>query len=111
VSLDIKFEFDSARLTAGAKQQLDVLGAAITSAELRDYRFRLTGHTDSSGSASYNQRLSELRAQSTRNYLVERYGINPRGLEVLGKGEAQPLDPNNPENPTNRRVVVENIGK
>jgi outer membrane protein OmpA-like peptidoglycan-associated protein len=111
VSLDIKFEFDSARLTQDAMRQLDVLGAAITSQELRDYRFRLSGHTDSTGSAAYNLRLSQLRAQSTRSYLIDRYGINPGSLDVIGKGEAEPLDPGNPEDAKNRRVVVENIGK
>ena len=53
----------------------------------------------------------EFVSERLHDYLIERYGINPRGLEVIGKGEAQPADPSDPEAARNRRVVVENIGK
>jgi outer membrane protein OmpA-like peptidoglycan-associated protein len=111
VALDIQFEFDSAALTDNARAQLNVLGAAITSTELRDYRYRLTGHTDSIGSASYNMRLSKARARSVRNYLITAFNIEPTTLQNVGKGETEPRDPGNPEADINRRVVILNLGK
>lgn len=111
VALDIQFEFDSTALTDNARAQLDVLGAAITSTELRDYSFRLTGHTDSVGSASYNMRLSEGRALSVRNYLISAFKIEPAKLQNVGKGESEPHDSSNPEAAINRRVVILNLGK
>jgi len=51
------------------------------------------GHTDSVGSDTYNQGLSERRAQSVRNYLIQR-GIDASRLEARGYGEYQPVAPN-----------------
>lgn len=56
-------------------------------------RIQIAGHTDSDGSASYNQTLSEQRAASVFNYLVSN-GINPNRLTTMGFGESQPAVPN-----------------
>ncbi|MFO8182929.1 MAG: OmpA family protein [Candidatus Aegiribacteria sp.] len=68
-------------------------------------RVQIAGHTDSDGSASYNQTLSEQRAASVFNYLVQR-GIPARMLTTLGFGESQPVVPNtSPSNKAmNRRI-------
>lgn len=110
VSMELTFEFNSARLSGEAKQVLGNLGGALQDQKLKDYPFRIEGHTDSKGSAAYNQRLSERRAQSVKTYLVGRLGIESRRLETVGKGEAEPLDPNDPENAANRRVQIVNLG-
>jgi outer membrane protein OmpA-like peptidoglycan-associated protein len=56
-------------------------------------RVEVGGHTDSVGSETYNQSLSERRAQSVRNYLIQR-GISASRLEARGYGEYQPVAPN-----------------
>ncbi len=56
-------------------------------------RVEIGGHTDSVGSETYNQGLSERRAQSVRNYLIQR-GISASRLEARGYGEYQPVAPN-----------------
>ncbi|MCK4672204.1 MAG: OmpA family protein, partial [Candidatus Aegiribacteria sp.] len=56
-------------------------------------RVQIAGHTDSDGSSSYNQTLSEQRAASVFTYLVQR-GISAAKLTTLGFGEAQPVVPN-----------------
>jgi len=110
VSMELTFEFNSARLTGEAKQILDNLGGALQDQKLKDAKFRIEGHTDSKGSAAYNQRLSQQRAQSVKGYLVGRLGIESNRLEMVGKGEEEPIDPKDPENPANRRVQIVNLG-
>ncbi len=65
------------------------------------------GHTDSTGSAFYNQKLSERRAQMIVNKLIE-LEVTPTQLEWQGKGESQPVVNNNTieERAKNRRVEI-----
>ncbi len=110
IALSIIFEFNSAELTAGAKQTLDQVGKALTSNELETYRFMLEGHTDSVGSAEYNMGLSQRRARVVRAYLVSNFGISQKRLVAVGRGEKFPILPGNPTARDNRRVQVMNLG-
>jgi outer membrane protein OmpA-like peptidoglycan-associated protein len=56
-------------------------------------RVEISGHTDSVGSETYNQGLSQRRAQSVMNYLIQR-GIAASRMEARGYGEYQPVAPN-----------------
>jgi outer membrane protein OmpA-like peptidoglycan-associated protein len=60
------------------------------------------GHTDIKGSESYNQQLSERRAQAVRDALVNR-GVDSRRLRVIGYGESQPISS---DDAMNRRVEL-----
>jgi len=110
VALRITFDFDSDRLTAQARSQLDELAAALNDPSLSGSRFRLEGHTDAKGSAAYNQDLSERRARSAARYLRERHGIPAGRIETRGMGERQPIPGTDPGDGANRRVVVTNLG-
>jgi outer membrane protein OmpA-like peptidoglycan-associated protein len=68
-------------------------------------KIRITGHTDWIGSDEANQKLSEGRAESVKNSMVER-GIDPARIETEGKGESQPVDTNETDagRQNNRRV-------
>ncbi len=55
---------------------------------------QIEGHTDSQGSDEYNLKLSQLRAESVTNYLVDRLGINRSQLSSIGFGESKPIAPN-----------------
>jgi len=59
----------------------------------KDVKVEISGHTDAVGSASYNQRLSEARAQSVRQYLIE-HGLDTSRLVARGYGESKPIAPN-----------------
>lgn len=102
VNLNISFDFDSAALRADQKPRLDAMCSAMQA--LDGESFRILGHTDASGSDSYNQRLSQLRAEEVKRYLVSECGIPAALLEATGVGEEAPLDPSDPRADINRRV-------
>jgi outer membrane protein OmpA-like peptidoglycan-associated protein len=106
ISMEIQFDYDSARLSESSLRLLKNLGTAIERPGLSNYRFRIDGHTDSKGSASYNQRLSERRADSVRSFLLANFGIPARRLEAVGQGEGSPRAGRAPEDPANRRVEI-----
>jgi len=84
----LKFEFDKADLRSEDKELLArIAGILMTS---HDYTISVNGHTDDVGSAEYNQKLSERRAQAVRNYLVQA-GLSPDILSVEGHGKSLPL--------------------
>ena len=73
-----------------------------------NYSAKIVGYTDSRGSESYNQKLSEKRANSIMNALVEK-GVNPKQLSASGKGEANPVADNatSEGRAQNRRIEAE----
>lgn len=108
---NVLFAFDSSNLSAAAVDPLNTLAAFLR--ERPDYRVRVEGYTDSVGSETYNQQLSERRAQSVANAMSQR-GVDPTRMTVVGYGEANPVAPNNTEygRQQNRRVnfVILNAG-
>jgi outer membrane protein OmpA-like peptidoglycan-associated protein len=108
VGLMVNFQFNSAQLTADARQTLDVLGNVVH--KLRRYRFRIEGHTDAVGSDAYNLGLSQRRAQSVVTYLVLAHGIDPAQLDAIGMGKRRPRDFSDPYAAVNRRVEIANLG-
>ena len=105
-SLLITFETNSSELTAAARQQLDVVGAALKNDRLADYNFNVEGHADPRGAAEANMVLSRLRAESVRAYLVSAHGIGPQRLNAEGKGDLELLNRAVPAAPENRRVTI-----
>ena len=84
----LKFEFDDAELRPEDRELLSkVAGILMTS---KDYMLSVNGHTDDVGTAEYNQKLSERRAQAVRDYLVKA-GISADILSVEGHGKSLPL--------------------
>ena len=111
VSLGIQFKYDSYELTEGAQDVLNRLGGALASPQLGAYTFMIEGHTDAIGSTEYNQGLSEKRAKSVKNYLVNVFAIEPSRLEQVGRGESALLDDADPSNSVNRRVQIINLAQ
>ncbi len=74
-------------------------------------KFSIEGHTDSTGSAKVNQKLSEDRANAVLNALVER-GVNPENLEAKGFGSSQPVASNKTAagKAQNRRTEIKHVG-
>jgi flagellar motor protein MotB len=107
--LKVRFGFDSADLAPAAKVQLDELGRALQTEDLRSYRFRIAGYTDASGSEQYNERLSQQRASAVASYLTSQHGVTTDRLQALGLGERDLADPQNPNDGVNRRVEVRTL--
>ena len=101
----VTFGFDSAELTADARSALNEVANVLT--QYTDTRVNIAGHTDSTGDASYNQRLSERRAQSVGNYLSQN-GVSSMRLNTMGYGANQPVASNATEQgrAQNRRVEI-----
>ncbi|SHI74520.1 Outer membrane protein OmpA [Tangfeifania diversioriginum] len=99
----ILFGFDQSNLSADARNNLDKLVVVLNN--YPDTNIEIQGHTDSTGSESYNQRLSEQRAGSVSDYLVQN-GISNRRITEIGMGELYPKYTNDTEEgrAQNRRV-------
>lgn len=108
VNLKVEFDVDSARIRPSSYPLLDQLVAAVRTPELQGKRLLIAGHTDSTYTMAYNQTLSENRARSVKEYLVERGNIDPKFLRTIGYGKTRPLVPNTTKAnmQRNRRVEV-----
>ena len=95
----------------GWSPQVTELGKALTSADLKDRTFILAGFTDAKGSQTYNQGLSERRADAVRQLLSKEYGIEAGNLVTVGYGLSHLKDPANPFAAENRRVQVINAAE
>jgi outer membrane protein OmpA-like peptidoglycan-associated protein len=101
----IEFEFDSDRLTAQGRLDLDTFGEALVT-DLRTSGISLEGHTDAVGTDEYNMALSERRAAAAKQYLVASFGIPAARISAVGMGKSNPVAPNDNElgRKQNRRV-------
>jgi len=109
IDLEIQFDYNSANISKTSMPSVQELGKALSNANLKGSTFVVAGHTDAIGSETYNQDLSERRADTIKRYLTEKYSINGADLVTVGYGETKPKDPNAPKDPINRRVQVVNM--
>ncbi|MCO8166403.1 OmpA family protein [Pseudomonas sp. 21LCFQ02] len=107
INKEVLFEFDSARLTASDRTNLDVVASRLRQ-EAATVQLRVTGHTDSVGSDAYNQKLSERRAHSVTDYLISSGVPRASFVSVSGEGESRPVADNKTAEgrALNRRVEV-----
>ncbi len=101
----INFEYDSTTIVAPSLPLLDSVGEMMNLEKTHDQAIIIEGHADAIGSDDYNQGLSERRARAIKRYLVSVFSIAPNRLVVIGKGEQELYDKNEPANAINRRVV------
>lgn len=102
---DFTFDVDSDAIRPGLYAELDRVAQVLVN--YPQTTIRVEGHTDSTGSAAYNQQLSERRAYSVRNALAQR-GIAASRISAIGFGKNSPIADNNTEygRQQNRRVEV-----
>jgi OmpA-OmpF porin, OOP family len=102
---DILFQVDRAELQPGGIQQLSRLADFLR--ENPDRSILIEGHTDSTGSDSYNLRLSEQRAYAVEDFLISQ-GVDPRRILSRGYGEQYAVAPNDTASgrQQNRRVEI-----
>lgn len=101
----ITFEINQSNLNTSIYNTLDSVVKVLN--EFNETQLQVAGHTDSSGSNSYNQQLSVRRAGSVSDYLKSR-SVNPSRLVVVGYGESRPIATNSTAagRAENRRVEL-----
>ncbi len=94
------FNYDSDQLLPGGYSEISRIASILQ--KYNQTQIEVGGHTDTSGSAQYNQQLSLRRAESVKNALVQQ-GIDPSRIRTYGYGESRPIssDP-----AMNRRVEI-----
>ena len=90
--VDVPFEFAKADLTADGRTALDELFKQLKKGPVTMNVVIVTGHTDKIGSAAYNKKLSEARAQVVRDYLVNTGGLDSKLIFWEGVGPRQPVN-------------------
>ncbi len=100
---NIFFDVDKFDLKEKSITELEKIVQFLT--ENPQIRVEISGHTDNTGSAAYNQQLSEKRAKSVYSYIVGK-NINPSRLAWKGYGSSKPIQPNDTEEgrQQNRRI-------
>ena len=109
IDLEIRFDYNSAEVSKSSVPAVDELGKALSDPSLKGSTFVVAGHTDAVGGESYNQDLSERRADTIKKYLTDKYGLTGANLVTVGYGKTKPKDANAPMDPANRRVQVVNM--
>ncbi len=105
VRSEASFAINSDSIQAGFRNSLDTMADII--GEYDQTAVHIIGHTDSTGTNSYNQQLSEKRATSVSRYL-SRSGVTNSRLRFSGRGESTPIDDNTTSSgrSRNRRVEI-----
>lgn len=106
------FDFNKATLRPEGRRELsgaiEQVKRKLDGYALEQRQISITGHTDSVGSDQYNQKLSEARARTVAEFMVEN-GVDPRIIRARGMGESQPVADNATAEgrQRNRRVEIE----
>ena len=105
LSSEVSFDVDSFRINRGFYASLNKVASVLS--DYPQTAVHIVGHTDSSGSDSYNQQLSVQRASSVKNYLT-RQGVDELRTRPDGRGETSPVATNATEDgrSRNRRVEI-----
>jgi outer membrane protein OmpA-like peptidoglycan-associated protein len=109
IDLEINFDYNSADISDRSMSSVEALGKALTDPALKGSTFVVAGYTDAAGGESYNQDLSERRADSIKRFLVDKYGVATADLVTVGYGKTKLKDPSQPMSEANRRVQVVNM--
>lgn len=109
IQAEALFDFDKSVLKPAGRASID---DAVSKMKTLDVTAIIaTGHTDSRGTDEYNQRLSERRATTVKDYMVSK-GVPAAKITMQGKGETQPVATNKTDEgrAKNRRVDIEFTG-
>lgn len=102
----ILFATNSSTVSAASKSALRDLATSLNNNP--DTNIKIVGHTDSTGKVDYNQTLSEKRAKSVFNYLMEDQGVSSKRMTYEGRGVHEPVADNSTVEgrALNRRVEI-----
>jgi outer membrane protein OmpA-like peptidoglycan-associated protein len=105
IELEVKFALNSSEITEDFDEEIG--NAAQFLKENPGVSARIEGHTDNTGTAVYNQWLSERRAQTVRQMMIDKHGIDPGQIIAIGKGQDYPAMSNDTAEGRNANRRVE----
>ena len=108
IDVEVNFDYGSANIGQSALPYVTALGKALSNDDLKGSTFIIAGHTDGAGGPTFNQDLSERRADSIKRYLVDHYNIPAQSLVTVGYGKSKLKNAKNPSAAENRRAQVVN---
>jgi OOP family OmpA-OmpF porin len=111
ILVDIRFDPDSSVVRPDSYQTLGLIADALVRAPMLPYGFLIVGRTESTGKRDYNLILSQRRADSIRDVLVNTFKISSKRLQTLGLGEEQLQDGNQPGSTVNQQVQIITVAK
>ncbi len=92
VELDVKFDFDKANVKQDSYSDIENLAEFMK--QYPQTATTVEGHTDATGNAAYNQKLSERRAGAVRDTLVNQFGVESSRINAVGYGKERPVADN-----------------
>ena len=110
-TVEIHFDTDTPVVQPDSYQAVGRIADALVNAQLLPYTFLIVGHSDSTGKREANAILSQRRADSIRDILVNTFKISSKRLQSLGVGEEQFIDQAHPTSPVNLQIQIMTIGK
>jgi outer membrane protein OmpA-like peptidoglycan-associated protein len=106
IDMEILFDYNSANIRADQAVRLAELSAILRDPKFESFTLAFIGHTDAIGSASYNQTLSQQRAQSVALFVSQTAQIPLARISSTGLGFSRLKTPSNPAGAQNRRVQL-----
>jgi OOP family OmpA-OmpF porin len=108
---DVQFDPDSPVIRPPSYQTLGRIADALYDPSLLPYTFLVVGHTDSTGRREINVTLSQRRADSIRDVLVNTFKVSPKRIRAVGLGEEQLQDAIHPTAAVNQQLQLVTVGK
>ena len=107
-SIRVKIEFDSGKAVVKKTYHNEIESLANILKTYPESDMVITGHTDSTGDEKANLKLSQARADSVKQYLVDKFGIQASRIKAIGYGESRPIADNKTKEgrQKNRRIIA-----
>jgi len=109
--VEVQFDPDASTIRPESYQTLGRIADALCHSTLLRYGFLIVGRTDATGKREYNLTLSQKRADSIRDALVNTFKISSKRLQAVGLGEEQLQDAARPATAINQQVQVVTVAK
>ncbi|HTF78873.1 MAG TPA: OmpA family protein [Bradyrhizobium sp.] len=109
--VEVQFDPDASTIRPESYQTLGRIADALCHSTLLRYGFLIVGRTDATGKREYNLTLSQKRADSIRDALVNTFKISSKRLQAVGLGEEQLQDAARPAAAINQQVQVVTVAK
>jgi outer membrane protein OmpA-like peptidoglycan-associated protein len=109
--VDIQFDPDTPVVRPDSYETVGRIADAMVQSTMLPYTFLIVGHIESNGKREANVILSQRRADSIRDILVNTFKISTKRLQTIGLGEEQLLDPARPTAPVNQQIQIMTFAK